>query len=1246
MTTHNNIVSKNDNELPADNEERDKVRKAQGNFLIGAGAGSGKTTLIVQKIIILIEAGSLDAPKLVAITYTKAAAEELKIRIEKKLKERKIELEKENKKGEKEWQNIDKAIHELHLALIGTIHSFCLYWIQYFTLLPNSKLKVDSGSKVLNSSQSKLICFKVFWNTIQNIQSQLDSQNTHNSVQKVSDEDILFYTQVQEILSNSNKEKVEKNLFQMYQNLFILNKIEPKSFFITSLELLKQKEYEVIQEHIAQFFKLIQCYTGKDEKITSLLSKRKEQLENMEAIYKSGIYNSLWEYIYSLEIESIGNSGSQKDIKDNGNTFTNLEPNEILQLLKFYMKMFLKENQTKDLLDDISDKQVLYIQSKLFPDLSPAPCIISSDVLKNEYLRYLWYSVATYFQKVFQEYKIQNKVLDYQDQLYFAHQLIVEDSTNTKILKEKIKYIFLDEYQDIDPLQAEIFQYLENNAINVIKVGDQNQAIYGFRGGAPEIIQQEEKDRDANNKSFLNVNFRTDSFVLKFINLFFSNKKIDIKTLHTLQEEHPTPNIEGYIPNYIKNYVDLVSGAKESEDSLQSGVYIHQLLCDKKNETIEKLREYEVLWMAQEIKKIVAEANKQQKRKPTIAILFASFTSSFPIYNRIFKQENLQFYAQGRHILENATIINPFILICKLLYRTDDFISLVGLLRSGLVGCTDIEITHLFRLKEGEKKIVSPNWMQDLIENIPDDFSNRGNIVQFIQKMIYFFELVYSVSLDTLVTRILESFPWFEIFTIMGEDPKDILSKINAIIELSKTIEDGSIMGGRQEVLGDYIQYLEAIVNNDQTEQEDRLFSIEQEDDSYDVCLSTIHAAKGLEYDIVFLGNLNGGLVNPQQDPGYYFTQTFSDFGANFYWKYDLKHSQDSLKNPKQAYDDSLLKEKMRLLYVALTRAKTRLYLCFTNAPPSTKKTYHNYMIETMKFKGIDLFKGESPTPINTIYYSSSTIKDVVSITDSENFNLQSNAPLVPFQEPYSFTTISFTSPTKLLQTGVDLLDDNIDEKEGDLAEQAIDSTLSLQDRNKQNNLKLWDSKYTFNANKGVDPAEIGTIIHYFFEMMDLQKPILPERSIEYMLNSFQIPIRFHSAINDLVSSTIKSYEKSLLYEIISQSKIIGKELPFSYFDASKNQILVGYIDLVIELEKEYKGFKQGIYIVDYKTNTFSEKSWNSFEAFKDNLKDKYKVPMLLYKDTMKKYFGDNKQYFMCLYHTHKAEIILYGDNN
>ena len=117
-------------------------------------------------------------------------------------------------------------------------------------------------------------------------------------------------------------------------------------------------------------------------------------------------------------------------------------------------------------------------------------CEYDQEIQNQEYLRFLWYSLSMDFIDYIQGQKIKDNICDYHDLLYYMRDLVYNETIREKILEE-IDYLFVDEYQDVDPIQDEIFENLATSPIQMahdakslilIRVGDGNQSIYGFRG--------------------------------------------------------------------------------------------------------------------------------------------------------------------------------------------------------------------------------------------------------------------------------------------------------------------------------------------------------------------------------------------------------------------------------------------------------------------------------------------------------------------------------------------------------------------------------------------------------------------------------------------------------------------------------------------------------------------------------------------------------------------------------------------
>lgn len=785
------------------------IVKGNTNIIVSAGAGSGKTAVLTQRVITNLKKG-MHINELLILTFTNNAAMEMKTRIKKAI------LEDDEIKNEAKLTDS---------ADITTFDAYVLSLVKKYHYL----LNLDSDITLIDSSIIK----KKKKDFIEEIFDELFTQKNEKFIKFVTD------------FGTKNARQTKKTILNLDY----------------SFDLITKKE-DYLNNYIESYYNKNNL-DNLFHQFENTLLKRVESIKNLLLNLSFEVDSDYYDKIYKT-LEPLLKSSNYQEIRSN---------------LDFKLSP----------LRNASDKAKYYKEqiSKIIKDLKSLTefheQVLKDDLLKTkEYAEVIIEILLKLTQKV-NAYKFEYQVFEFNDISKFALEILDKNEDIRKELKNYYKEIMIDEYQDTSDVQEQFIKYIENN--NVYMVGDIKQSIYRFRNANPDIFKiKYDAYKEGKNgfKIDLNKNFRSRGEVLDSINQIFN---------HIMDD-----NIGN--ANYIKEH-QLIFGnntfIEEGNNNYNNNLEIYNYLPDP-NFTKEEM---EAFIIANDIKKKVT-SNYEVFDKTLRPCKYSDFcilidrTTAFDTYKKIFDFLNvpINIYKDDNIMISDETslinnIIKFIINIKNNKFNETSRFCFASIARSYLYQLDDQTIYDTIsqnKINESEIYEIAYNISKNL-----DSLSNEEIIkkiiydYKFYDKMIIAGNLNYrSIILDNLINKFKE------------------LNKVNMTIY---EVND----------------YLDSLIND---EESIKIPALLNKNDS--VTITNIHKSKGLEYKICYFPSLHKefnlmdlnnriifntkfGLILPNYDNG--FKSTFVNF-LN-----------------KETYIKDEISERIRLFYVALTRAKEKMIM-------------------------------------------------------------------------------------------------------------------------------------------------------------------------------------------------------------------------------------------------------------------------------------------------------------------------------
>ena len=777
------------------------------NIIVSAGAGSGKTAVLTERVLEKVKKG-VSVDNLLILTFTKMAAKEMRERIGTKLLE----------------NGFTKELSKLDTADITTFDSYALSLVKKY----HYYLNVSKDINIIDASVITLYKRK----TLNDIFEELYNSN---------DEDFLS-------LIREYTLKSDKDIFEFILN--INNKLDLKTNKKSYLDNYIEDRFNetTINKDIDTYIK----------EIFNIINKIHEYLEYIDD-------NDYLDKLYQV-LSPLLDSDDYISIKDNINIKLP-QARGVSDTTKEY------KEKIKKAIDSIKDltiyKDTIEIKNSILKTKPYVSCIIK--IIKALDIKV-------------QNYKEIYNYYEYSDIANLAIKLVKENSQIREEIKNNLNEILIDEYQDTNDVQEEFISYISNN--NVYMVGDIKQSIYRFRNANPYIFKNKYDMYSSHNNGMkidLNKNFRSREEVINNINLMFNHIMDDYLGGASYQKEHQM--IYGNL---------MYQGNGDNKENNNFEVYNYL------NDTNYKNNEIEPFVIADDINNKIKNNYKvfDKDTKGIRNVKYSDFvilldnSKSFELYKKILEYNNIP-----TSIVKSINLIDgEVILVIK------NIISFIIKIKDNII---DNDFKKLF-ISLGRSFIynIDDNVLFDYFLNNNYKDSDIYRISNEISKRIDF------ISLDEIIDIIIDKYDLYNKLFLLGDNASNT-------IRIDKLKEITSNLTNLNYDIYDYQKYLEEIISNN--------LKIEYNigDNSTDtVKIMTIHASKGLEFSICYFSGLFNRFNISEAVNRYTYD---NDYGIIIPYKDNFYYNTIYHKLAYRNYIKENISERIRLLYVALTRAKEKM---------------------------------------------------------------------------------------------------------------------------------------------------------------------------------------------------------------------------------------------------------------------------------------------------------------------------------
>ena len=1174
--------------------------------------GSGKTAVLVERIINKILKENIDIDKLLVVTFTNAAASEMRERVLNAIYE-KFEEEPENEK-------LQRQINLLNKASICTIDSFCLevvknYFYELENISPNFRIADTTEIELLKQEIIEELFENKYENQDEDFLKLINIYTGYRDDTPLKELVLKIYSYIQ---SNPFPDKWLDEKIEMFN---IKNNLkddfsktewgkalleEMKEDLIDSLSILEQQRKRLAFNDELEIYE--QTLINDIDKIKSF----EKSLVDWDTAFEKAKIFDLEDWPKNRKIVS--------DLKDE------------VKIIRGKVKENLKKKKNKILKCNSEEANLdIYNMYKILKKL---------ELLILE------------FEKEFSKRKREKNIVDFNDIEHLALKILIKQDeegniTKTDVAKkyeEKFIEIAIDEYQDSNLVQEYILTSVSRNN-NIFMVGDIKQSIYKFRQAMPELFKSkydsykmcDESETDKLEKGLkiqLFMNFRSRDNILDFTNIIFENIMSDtLGDLDYNKGERLNPGADyDETKQDLKTEIDILD-LKESDEFKQEYNYQENESDEEDDEDngetkkeLERIEdvELEARFVANKVKELVknkfqvfdkkieGENKFRDVKYKDIVILLRSTKDISAIYEQELIKQDIPVFSDSSQEYLDSIEIQTIMSLLKIIDNPMQDIPLVTVLRSCIGGFSDDDLVQI-RLSDKYDNFYT--CMKKAIIDV--DSILKSKIEKFLNNLDMWREEQEYLALDELIWKLYTDTGYYNYVGLMNNG---MLRQANLkmLFERAKKYETSSFKG-----LYNFIHFIEKLKVGNGDLGSAKLIG---ENDNV-VRIMSIHKSKGLEFPIVILSSMGKEFNLMDLNKKVLLHQ---DMGIGVkYIDYERQIQYDTLS--KSAVRNKMLidnlSEEMRILYVALTRAKEKLIITarfkdFEKEFKGIQEKASQYQKNDNKINPILLkkYKRYIDWILLTYCYEKDKLDKLISLNVNKKQDL---IKTFSQEEEKNVDILKILNGVKVEKNKIDEISKTIENKYQYLADTTMITKTSVSNikQGKYENdiskvVNFATPKFLKNdKDEKLSGAQKGTLVHLCMQRLNTNE--------DYDLNKIKQLIEdmsLRKIITPKEAENINPYKileftKTTIWQDLKNAKEIYREKPFYINIPSKdifengndeNILVQGIIDLY------YINSKDELILLDYKTDYVTDEN---------ELISKYEVQLDLYKQALEKVF-------------------------
>ena len=886
-------------------EQQLAIEKEGCNLIISAGAGSGKTAVLSERVLRKLQEG-VDIRNILILTFTNEAAGEMKERIRKKIK----------KAGLKD------QLAYLDAAYITTFDAYAFSLVKKYHYLFN----LDANLSIIDSSVINLEKKRILDDIVMDLYNSKDPLYLKLVSDFTSRDDALIKDAILNI-SNTLDLRYDKRDYlncyikQFYSDEYVDKIFEEYFLYLKNLTLLIEEDYYALEGYLND-------------------KQREKCYEALMKIFKPRSYDEIYSNTVNLP------------------QFRGLE--EEATSLKETLKEHVKE------LNELT----IYSEEELKSQVKSTKGYVEAII-----------SIILQLDDKIGQYKQEKNAFEFSDIAKMAIRLVEEHADIKNELKNTYQEIMIDEYQDTNDLQETFIKLLEND--NVYMVGDIKQSIYRFRNANPLIFKDKYDRYSINNggkKIDLLKNFRSREEVLYNINEIFAPLMTqDIGGINYKESHAMVYGNKAYIEkgaNDYNNYLDILTYNNEDKKYTNDEIEAFIIAKDIKKKIEEKY--------------LVFDFDKESNRDVTYNdfCIILDRGSKMSLFKKVFEYLDIpmEVYKDNNLIEENdifiiKNIIGLILSIKDGIYNKNLKYYFTSIARSYIGNLCDNEIFKCFE----ENKIFKTDIYNKCYEISKDIDIMTPNI---------------------LLKRIIKDFDFYDKFILVGNVDAAI-KRINYLLELSKNVENLGFS------IIDFSNYLNEMIDSDQ-----EIKYKEAKSNSISVKIMNIHKSKGLEFPICYFAGFPKSFNISDLKNKFMFDNKYGILTPFYKEGIGETFVKTLVKNN---YYLNEVAEKIRLFYVALTRAKEKMIMVMPNIEDKKYVKDEISFMDGIKFRSFyDFIKSISgnlakymiSVDLNNVgvtkdyEFSKSLSKNMVNNEEANMLFIEDEIPFIEIEKKHASKTI------------------------------------------------------------------------------------------------------------------------------------------------------------------------------------------------------------------------------------------------
>ncbi|WP_058308178.1 helicase-exonuclease AddAB subunit AddA [Gracilibacillus massiliensis] len=1193
-------------------EQEDAIYQSGKNILVAAAAGSGKTAVLVERIIqkLVNKEHPIDIDTLLVVTFTNAAAQEMRNRVGEALEEALA--------NNPTSTHLKKQISLLQNASISTLHAFCMDLVRKYAY----QIDIDPSFRIADGIEADLIRQDVLEQLFEEWYGEEDEE-----------EQALFFSVVDRFSNDRNDLEVESLILKMYE--FSIQHPNP-DYWLEQMASIYQVDRDrdekdipwlrLLKEEVVDQLDIMEKLTEEALDVTresdgpyhyaEALDLDKELIQQAK-----GAIQISWEEARTIFAGAKFKALSRKKVECSEEKKEQVK--ELRDQVKKRWGNIAKDWFTRSLANHLEDMQELH------PTINQLTKMIKQ------------------FKAGYQEAKKDKGLVDFADLEHFALDILLENketqtaSSVALDLQNKFTEVMVDEYQDTNIVQETILSLVSNQQGegNMFMVGDVKQSIYRFRHAEPSLFIEKYKrfslEEDPGYRIDLARNFRSREQVLTAANYIFRqlfdqkvgdidyDKDAELIYGNKDYEQVPFPDID----------TELLIIDQETQEHDQPEEEFEQ------EEDLEKAQ-LEARAYATKIRSWIAETEIMDKKtgQPRkveyrdIVILLRSMTWA-PTIMEEFKKQGIPVYAELSTGYLAAIEIQVMISLLKVIDNPRQDIPLASVLKSPIVGLDEDKLAQIRLAKKGA------SYYEALKEYLKTN--NEETLQRFFDQLKRWRREARQGALSTLIWEVYQETGYYD---FVGGIPggRQRQANLRALYDRAKSYESTSFRG-----LFRFLRFIERM-----EEKGDDLGAAKALGEQEDVVrIMTIHKSKGLEFPLVIVGAMDKQF-NQQDLKAKYLLHKELGFATKYIDPVKrIMYPTLIYHGIKKEMQREMLAEEMRVLYVALTRAKEKVVLVGTVRSLEKKKkkwaniTAHQdwvlpsyYRLESLSYLdwvGASLVRHQKGDVLRDQDVAApEAITDDVSVWKVERVH----------QGDYQTIDESNREQIEELEQaihqwrGLQLEDDALKEKVDQHLEFQYPYQDSIHFRAKQTVTEMkrqHEVKDSYSDQQIIEPfrapirkrprfmqteqkltrAEIGTAMHTVMQHLPLAEEWNEIKLTEFIskLEAQEIITTDEAAVID--TEAILAFFETEIGKQVVEAEHVEREIPFSLTlpagevypnwqeEEQERIFLQGVIDCVIQTD-------EGWILLDYKTDQIQEEISSQTE---EKLKNRYQIQIDLY---------------------------------